>query len=363
MKKALRLAAKGQGRTSPNPLVGAVVVREDTIVGEGYHEHVGGPHAEINALRKAGDHVKGASLYVTLEPCTHHGRTPPCVSAIIDAGVSHVVIGMRDPNPHVSGGGVEVLRGRGIDVEVGILEKECRLLNQAFIKHTTTGIPLVTVKAAATLDGHIAARTGDSRWISNERSRRFVHRLRCAVDGILVGIGTALADDPRLTARLPKNPPCRQPIRIVLDTYSRIPLDSQLVRTAGEVPTWIICGENSSQDKENKMKEASVTVLRLPTKEDQIDLTNLLKELGKRQLSHLLVEGGARVLGALLEERLADEFYFFYAPKILGDPQGIPMVQGRSRERMSEALRVYDLRIRRFGEDVMFKGRFRESEY
>ena len=363
MKRALRLAAKGQGRTSPNPMVGAVVVQEDTIVGEGYHEMVGGPHAEVNALRNAGDRAKGATLYVTLEPCNHYGRTPPCSSAVIKAGVSRVVVGMADPNPRVQGGGSNTLRAKGIEVEMGVLEKECRLLNQPFIKHATTGIPLVTLKAAATLDGRIATRTGDSRWISNERSRRFVHHLRCALDGILVGVETALADDPQLTARLRRKPPCRQPIRIVLDTRLKLSPTSQLVRTAREIPVWIACGAEASPDKEKELSEAGVTVLRLPVHQERIELKSLLEELGRKQLTSLLVEGGSRVFGAFLQEHLADDFYFFYASKILGDARGIPMIDGPGRERMSEALKVYDLRVRRFGEDVMLSGRFREAVF
>ncbi len=250
MKTALRLAAKGRGRTSPNPMVGAVVVAGGEIVGRGYHEQVGGPHAEVNALREAGEKAVGATLYVTLEPCNHYGRTPPCTMAVAESGVSRVVVGMADPNPHVAGGGTEALRERGIAVEVGVLERECRLLNQAFIKHSSTGLPLVTVKVAATLDGRIATRTGDSRWISNERSRRFVHQLRCAADGILVGIDTALADDPQLTARLRKRPPCRQPVRIVLDSRLRLTATSHLVRTAREVPVWAVCTEDAPRQKE-----------------------------------------------------------------------------------------------------------------
>jgi len=363
MKEALRLAAKGLGRTSPNPMVGAVVVQGDTVVGKGCHEYVGGPHAEVNALREAGDRAKGAVLYVTLEPCNHHGRTPPCSHAVLEAGISRVVVGMADPNPSVKGGGTDYLRSNGITVEPGPLEQECRLLNQAFIKHVVTGLPFVTVKAAATLDGRIATPTGDSRWITNERSRRFVHHLRCISDGILVGIDTAIADDPQLTARLRRTPPCRQPIRIVLDSSLKIPQDARLVKTARETPVWVACGQGASRDRESELKEAGVEVIRLPLKDGRIELFSLLKELGKRQLTSLLVEGGASVLGAFLEERLADEFHFFYAPKILADPLSVPMIRGASREKMSEALQVHDVKVRRFGQDVMLSGRFTENPF
>ena len=361
IKEALRLAARGSGRTSPNPMVGAVVARGDEVVGKGYHEAVGGPHAEVNALKKAGDRARGATLYVTLEPCNHHGRTPPCTEAVLRAGISRVVVGMRDPNPHVEGGGADYLRKHGLTVETGILEKECRLLNQAFIKHAVTGLPYVTLKAAATLDGCIATRSGDSRWISNEQSRRFVHRLRCAADSILVGIDTAIADDPRLTARPGRS--CRQPIRIVLDTRLRLPVDSVLVKTAREVPVWVACGERADPQKERALSKEGVEVLRFPVHNDLVDLQGLLEEIGKRQVTSLLVEGGARVLGTFLDRQLADDFHFFYAPKILGDPEGSRMVSGGSRERMSDALRTFDVRVRRFGQDVLLSGRLREDIY
>ncbi len=363
MKEALRLAAKGRGRTRPNPMVGAVVVAGDAILGRGYHERAGGPHAEVNALRDAGEKASGATLYVTLEPCNHYGRTPPCSMAVADSGIRRVVVGMADPNPHVAGGGAAYLLDRGITVEMGILERPCRLLNQAFIKHSATGLPLVTLKIAATLDGRIATRTGDSRWISNERSRRFVHELRCNSDGILVGIDTALTDDPQLTARPGRRPPCRQPVRIVLDSRLRLEPSSQLVRTAHEVPVWVACTENAPRKKELELSAAGVVVLRSAGESGQVDLPGLLKECGKHGLTSLLVEGGSRVAGAFLEQHLADDFYFFFAPKILGDPEAVSMIRGLPRTEMADALPVYDLRIRRFGADVMLSGRLRQEIY
>jgi len=361
MREALRLAGKGRGWTSPNPMVGAVVVQQGVIVGRGYHERVGGPHAEVNALREAGAGAAGGVLYVTLEPCNHHGRTPPCTQVVVTSGVSRVVIGMADPNPHVQGGGADYLRSRGIIVEMGILERDCRLLNQAFIKHSTTGLPLVTLKAASTLDGRIAARSGDSRWISNERSRRFVHRLRAGSDAVLIGIQTALADDPQLTARLRR--PCRQPVRVVLDSMLRLSPTSQLALTARKVPVWVTCSQAAPREKEKILSDAGVEVLRLPADEGRIDLALLLKECGRRHLTSLLVEGGGGVLGDFLEERLADVFYLFYAPKILGDPDAVPMVRGRPRSSIAEALPVYDLKARSVGNDIMISGRLREAIY
>jgi diaminohydroxyphosphoribosylaminopyrimidine deaminase/5-amino-6-(5-phosphoribosylamino)uracil reductase len=363
MKLALRLALKGRGLTSPNPMVGAVVVADGAVVGKGCHEFIGGPHAEVNALENAGARAAGATLYVTLEPCNHYGRTPPCTAAIFQAGISRVVVGMKDPNPRVEGSGTAFLREHRITVDEGILEKECRLLNQAFIKYVTTGIPYVVLKAALTLDGRIATRTGDSRWISNEHSRRYAHNLRCDLDAVLVGLGTALADDPQLTARVRRTPSCRQPIRVVLDMHLRLCVTAQLVRTAPTFPLWVVCGTTASRQKEEALQAAGAEVVRVGFTRDKIDLPELLKALGAREVSSLLVEGGGQVLGSFLEEGLADSFHFFYAPKILGDPQGIPVIAGKSKERMSEALPVYDARVRRFGEDIMLSGRFHRNLY
>ena len=364
MKEALRLAAKGEGRTSPNPMVGAVVVRDGAVVGRGFHEFVGGPHAEVGALRDAGALASGGDLYVTLEPCNHHGRTPPCTKAVLEAGIVRVFVGMGDPNPHVEGGGADFLRERGVRVEMGVLERECRLINQPFIKHMTTGAPYVTIKTAATLDGRIATRTGDARWITNEKSRRFVHHLRCVLDGILVGVGTALADDPQLTARVRKRPPCRQPARIVLDSHLRLPATGNLARTAREVPVIAACGDDAPDERAARLADCGVEIVRLPVMDGGgVDLAALLRELGGRKIMSLLVEGGARVVGSFLDQGLADDFHFFYAPKILVDAEGTPMTRGGARERMVDALEAHDLRVRRFGADVMLSGRLRKEIY
>lgn len=361
MKKALRLAWKGMGLTSPNPVVGALVVLGDSVVGSGYHAFAGGPHAEVNALRSAGDKAYGATLYVTLEPCNHVGRTPPCTRAILESHVSRVVVGMEDPNPLVRGGGSKYLRERGLTVDTGVMEAECRVLNQAFIKHVTTGHPHVTLKAAMTLDGRIAARTGESRWISNERSRLFVHRLRCSLDAILVGIETALTDDPLLTARLGPRTRCRQPVRIVLDSGLRLPPENRLVRTALASPVWVACADETSAKRAAALEKAGVEVLRVPSRSNRLELTELLERLGKRNIMSLLVEGGSRVLGDFMQQGLADDFYFFYAPKILADPRAVPLATGKARPSMADALAVYDVGVRRFGQDVMLHGRFREQ--
>ncbi|MGQ9749861.1 bifunctional diaminohydroxyphosphoribosylaminopyrimidine deaminase/5-amino-6-(5-phosphoribosylamino)uracil reductase RibD [Desulfosoma sp.] len=358
MRRAIRLAVKGRGRTSPNPIVGAVVVRDGHVVGDGFHQQLGGPHAEVHALRRAGRSAHGATLYVTLEPCNHHGRTPPCTEAILLAGIARVVIGMSDPNPKVTGGGAERLRQAGLSVTMGVLEKECRALNQPFIKWVTQGRPHVTLKCAATLDGRTATRTGDSRWVSGEASRRLVHKMRATMDAVLVGIGTALADDPLLTARLGAKT-YRQPVRIVLDAQARLPLASQLVQTAQQNPVLVACSDIAPKAARERLTAQGVQVVVLPFQDPfGVDLKALLNELGRRSITSVLVEGGSRIQGAFLDHGLADDCYFFYAPKILGDASGVPMFQGRSRLALGEAVPLYACETRRVGQDILVYGRF-----
>ncbi len=359
MRKALRLAARGAGRTSPNPLVGAVLVRDGAVVGQGFHEVLGGAHAEVNAIADAGGRANGATLYVTLEPCNHHGITPPCTKAVVEAGISRVVCGMTDPNPDVAGGGAAYLDKLGIKTITGVLEKECRAMNQPFIKYVTTRLPYVRVKAAATLDGYIAGTTGDSKWITNERSRRFGHQLRYTSDGVLVGSGTVLSDDPLLTARL--RGACRQPVRIVLDSGLRIPLQSRLVASAGESPVWVICAASAPSRRETALIDRGVTVLRAADGENGLNLHQILEELGKRRISSLLVEGGGKVLGSFIDGGMADEFYFFYAPKLLAG--GIGMVRGGSRQKIADSVPVFGIKTRSIDGDLLVSGRFREELY
>jgi diaminohydroxyphosphoribosylaminopyrimidine deaminase/5-amino-6-(5-phosphoribosylamino)uracil reductase len=363
MKKALRLALLGAGMTSPNPLVGAVIVKQGAVVGRGYHQVLGGPHAEVNAIKDAGRSCAGATLYVTLEPCNHHGLTPPCTKAVVDAGISRVVFGMRDPNPDVAGGGGEHLRDEGIEVKGGVFEQECRLLNQPFIKYVTTGAPYVTLKAAATLDGYIAAASGDSKWITGELSRRFAHRLRSFSDGVLVGIGTVLADDPLLTVRLRGKKIRRQPVRIILDGELRIPLDSQLVRSASTSPVLVICRQDASGEKERTLGSAGIHVIRAASADSGVDLSSVLKELGAKRISSILVEGGGRVLGSFLESGLADDFHFFYAPKILGDPGGVRMLSCGPKLKIADCVRACGITTKKFADDLLVSGRFREQLY
>ena len=363
MKEALRLALRGAGMTSPNPLVGAVVVKQGAVIGRGYHRELGGPHAEINAIRDAGGSCAGATLYVTLEPCNHHGLTPPCTRAIIEAGISRVVFGMRDPNPDVSGGGGECLGREGIEVRAGVFEPECRRINQPFIKYVTTGVPYVTLKAAATMDGFIAASSGDSKWITGGLSRRFAHRLRSLSDGVLVGIGTVLADDPLLTVRLRGKKNRREPFRIILDGGLRIPVESQLVRSASAGPVLVICRQDAPARKERALVGADIDVIRVPAMDSGLDLAWVLKALGEKRISSILVEGGGRVLGSFLEGGLADDFHFFYAPKILGDPGGVKMLSCGPKLKIGDCIRAYELTARKFAGDLLVSGRFHEQLY
>jgi diaminohydroxyphosphoribosylaminopyrimidine deaminase/5-amino-6-(5-phosphoribosylamino)uracil reductase len=270
---------------------------------------------------------------------------------------------MRDPNPDVAGGGAQQLRGEGVEVKGGVLERECRRLNQPFIKYVTTGAPYVRLKAAATMDGFIAASSGDSKWITGELSRQFAHRLRSLSDGVLVGIGTVMADDPLLTVRLRGRKIGRQPVRIILDGELRIPLDSQLVRSAAAGPVLVICRQDASAEKERALCAAGTDVLRVASADSGVELASVLKELGKKRISSILVEGGGRVLGSFLESGLADDFYFFYAPKILGDKGGVRMLNGRPKLKIADCVRAYGITTRKFADDLLVSGRFREQLY
>lgn len=355
MRLALRLAARGLGRTSPNPVVGAVVVKDGRVVGKAYHQRAGEPHAEILALRDAGAEARGATLYVSLEPCHHHGRTPPCTEAIVSSGVSRVVVGCRDPNPGVRGGGAAFLQAQGLEVDVGVLAERCRRLNDAFIKYVTTGRPLVVAKVAASLDGKIASRSGDSRWISNERSRRYTHRLRLTSDAILVGVGTVLRDNPRLTARL-SGSKTKNPLRIVLDTHLRTPPESMVLRQEDGAATVVATGPAPAASKTGALERPGVEVLPLPLEQGRVSLSALLDWLGRREITSLLVEGGAEVHGTFFEGGLVDKICFFFAPKIIGGSRGVPMVGGVGGELIADALGVEDIRLRRFHDDIMIEG-------
>jgi diaminohydroxyphosphoribosylaminopyrimidine deaminase/5-amino-6-(5-phosphoribosylamino)uracil reductase len=409
MKLALKLAAKGAGWVSPNPMVGAVLVQDGQIVGKGYHRRFGLPHAEVEALRRAGDAARGADLYVTLEPCNHHGRTPPCTRAILAAGVRRVIMATPDPNPKVAGHGAAFLSSHGVEVEAGVLGEEARRLNEAWFKWVETGMPFVVAKAACSLDGKIATATGESQWLTGEKARAFGHRLRHECDAILVGIDTVLTDDPQLTTRLvggrkmvggegqglfrkwplpsyPKPPlptpygyggtgvppvqtenrkpktenrPFKDPIRIVLDSNLRIPLNARLLHLDSPALTWVACTEAAPAAKIRALQKLGAEVLLLPAASEEsgrVALQPLLELLGKRQVQSLLVEGGAQVLGAFFEQKLVNKFYFFYAPLFLGGQEAPGVLGGRGIDRLQDAERARDLTIRRVGKDILIIG-------
>lgn len=350
MRRALRLAARGF--THPNPMVGCVIVRNGEVVGEGFHAFAGGPHAEVNALASAGARARGATAYVSMEPCSHHGRTPPCANALVQAGVTHVVAAVEDPNPVVSGRGFGILRAAGISVDTGLMQDESRRLNSAFFHFHKTGLPHVTLKAAITLDGKIATRTGDSKWITGNAARRFVHRLRARSGAVLVGIGTALADDPTLTARIRDVP--RQPLRIVLDSRLRIPVDSRLVSTASESPVMVACTVGADPERRRHLESNGVHILELPPDGDgRVSVVGLMDSLGRRGITSVLVEGGGEVHAAFLEKRLADRLLWFIAPRIAGGRNAPTSVEGCGIDRLADAIQLSRPSIRRMGEDIL----------
>ncbi len=336
MRRAIELAQRGLGLVEPNPLVGAVIVSQaGQIVGEGWHQKFGGPHAEVHALAEAGESARGATLYVTLEPCCHFGKTPPCSRAVIAAGIRRVVVATVDPAAHVNGGGIAELKGEGIEVEVGMLGDDARALIAPFTKLMTTGIPWIIAKWAMTLDGRIATRTGSSRWISNEASRRVAHQLRARVDAIVVGAGTVIADDPLLTAR-PAGP--RTATRVVLDSTCRTPLESQLALTARNIPTIIATTSRAPVSRCDALREVGVEILTLSSEATgRPDFGELVKELGKRRYTNILIEGGSSVLGSCFDGGWLDEAHAFIAPKFVGGAAASGPIGGRGLDEMAGA--------------------------
>ena len=354
MRLALELAALGRGTTSPNPMVGAVVVADGDVAGSGYHRFAGGPHAEVYAIDAAGARARGATLFVSLEPCNHSGRTPPCTRRILEAGIRRVVVAMRDPNPRAAGG-VEVLRGQGVEVSLGVCEAEAGELNEAFVAHVRTGRPFVTAKCAATLDGRIATRTRDSKWVTGEQARAYVHELRHATDAILVGAGTIAADDPLLTARASDREP-KDPVRIVLDAKLRIDPAAKVLNHRCASETWVVAGSGVTTAARARVERPGVRVLDAETRDGLIALEPLMAQLGGMGIQALLIEGGARVLGSAFAAGIVDKVCFFYAPLVLGGDDGIPMCSGRGAERMRDCIRLERIRTRRFDDDVLIEG-------
>lgn len=353
MREALRIARNAEGRTSPNPLVGAVIVRDGIIVAEGWHRKAGTPHAEVHALRMAGDLAKGATLYVTLEPCAHVGRTGPCAVAVRDAGIRRVVVAMSDPNPLVAGKGIQILRDAGVEVTVGVCEAEARQLNEVFLHWITTGRPFVVLKTAMTLDGKIATASGASKWITGEAARLRVHELRDRYDAILAGIGTALADDPSLTTWLPDRTG-KNPVRIIVDSNARLPLTSNVV-TDGQAQTIVAVTEAAPEERVAALRAHGVDVLTCGTG-SHVDLVQLMQELGRREIASVLVEGGGTVNFSLLAAGLVDKVHAFVAPKIVGGRTAKTPVEGEGFAQLADSVQLTQLTAESVGGDVLLTG-------
>jgi diaminohydroxyphosphoribosylaminopyrimidine deaminase / 5-amino-6-(5-phosphoribosylamino)uracil reductase len=363
LRRALELAERGRGSVSPNPLVGAVIVRDGTVIGEGFHAEYGGLHAERAAIedcRGRGEDPSGASIYVTLEPCAHTGRQPPCTEAILEAGISRVVYASEDPTDKASGRGPGMLRDGAVEVELasGPEASAARLLNQPFRKRARTGRPLVTYKAAMSLDGRVASPTGDSRWISTAESRELVHRWRAEADAVAVGIGTALADDPLLTART--EGVGSQPVRVVFDSGARLPLDSALVTSIDEAPLIVVCAPEAASARRDGLERAGAEVVVAPGRSEAARLEAALLELGRHEIQDLLVEGGPTLAGALFDAREIDSVRLFIAPLLVGAAEARAVLEGQGVSRIADGLRPLDTRFEPVGEDLLVSARLRE---
>jgi diaminohydroxyphosphoribosylaminopyrimidine deaminase/5-amino-6-(5-phosphoribosylamino)uracil reductase len=360
MRRALELARRGEGRTSPNPMVGAVLVADGAIIGEGWHRAAGTPHAEVHALRAAGARAMGSTLYVTLEPCAHHGRTPPCADAVAAAGIDRVVVAMPDPDSRVGGRGIERLRACGIAVDAGVLEEEARRLNEAYVLHRTLGRPFVTCKSAVTLDGRTAAADGTSQWITGAEARRDVHRLRSRSDAIAVGIGTVLADDPSLTVRgVPSRLAGPPPLRVVVDTGGRTPLRAQVL--SDEAPTLVVVSEDADPDTVERLRWAGADVLSVPSDGGKIVVPVMLAALGSRGIVSLLLEGGPRLAGGFVSAGCVDRFVFYVAPKLLGGPETSGAIEGWAAPSIGAAASLEIESVRRLGDDLRIIARPRRD--
>ncbi|HEV2298965.1 MAG TPA: bifunctional diaminohydroxyphosphoribosylaminopyrimidine deaminase/5-amino-6-(5-phosphoribosylamino)uracil reductase RibD [Candidatus Acidoferrales bacterium] len=357
MARALMLAHRGIALTHPNPMVGAVVVRNDQVAGEGYHTYEGRKHAEILALEAAGGEARGATLYVNLEPCCHTNRTGPCTKAIIAAGVKRVAVAMKDPNPKVAGRGIRELRRAGLEVTVGVHQAEAQRLNESFARWIASGLPFVTMKSALTLDGQIAAPGGTVTWITSPASREEVQRLRHASDGLLTGIGTVLADNPRMSDRtgLPRR---KRLLRIIVDARLRLPLKSKIVNSAKERDVLVVTTQSARAAKVRNLEKANVDVLQVASRAGHVDLHEMLRELGRREILGVILEAGSSLNGAMLQAGLVDKVILFYAPKILGAVT-VPVAQHRP-ERIDKIRPLENLTLRRFGSDFMVEGYFRD---
>lgn len=352
MKIAIELAKKGIGNVNPNPLVGAIIVKDDKIIGQGYHEKYGQGHAEVNAFKSLTEDATGATMYVTLEPCSHYGKTPPCVDRIIENKISKVIIGMVDPNPLVAGNGIEKLKKAGIEVEVGILEEECRKINEVFIKYITTKKPFVVMKTAMSLDGKIATKTGESKWITSEKSRLQVHILRNKFSGIMVGVNTIIKDNPELTCRMAEG---SNPIRIIVDSTLRIPLKSKVLENHDN-KTIIATTKKVNTTKVQKLLKNNIEVLIINEKNGRVDLNDLMRKLGELNIDSILLEGGATLNYSALEEEVVDKVMVYMAPKMIGGETAKTPVGGRGIDKLNNAFKLKNITTMNVGEDILVEG-------
>lgn len=358
MQRVLELAAQGMGKTSPNPMVGCVVVKNGKVISEGFHEQYGGFHAERNALLKCGTEAEGADLYVNLEPCCHQGKTPPCTDIIIEKKIKRVFVGCLDSNPLVAGKGIKILEGHGIEVETGILEKECRALNEVFFHYIETGMPFVAMKYAMTLDGKIACETGDSKWVTGECARNKVQQLRNQYRGIMAGIGTVLADNPMLNCRIPQG---RNPIRIICDSQVRIPENSQIVTTAPEQETILAYCQGDSE-KIARLKQQGLHMLPVSkNKQGQLNLKELMQKLAEQKIDSILLEGGGTLNASMLSEQLVQRVYAFIAPKLVAGATAKSPIEGNGIEKMQDAIKLQNVETIIYGEDIYITGRVGEK--
>ena len=355
MERALAIASRARGHTSPNPMVGAVIVRDGEIVGEGYHQRAGDAHAEIHALNQAQDLAQGATMYVTLEPCCHWGRTPPCTESLIRAKLANVCVSMKDPNPQVAGKGIRQLEEAGIRVRVGICEEESRQLNEVFIKYITTQCPFVILKSAISLDGKIATASGESQWITSEAARLKGHEVRAQVDAILVGVGTVLQDNPSLTTRLPDRTNA-DPIRVIVDSRGRTPLGAKVFNPNSNAGTLIAVTENAPMEKIEALKSAGADVLIIEEEKGRVGLGALMRELGRKEITSVLIEGGGEVNAAALQAGVVDKLMFFVAPKLIGGKDAPGPISGVGIDRLAEAFELHNVRTSQIGTDFLIEG-------
>ena len=349
MQLAFKLALKAKGRTSPNPLVGALVVKAGQIIGRGFHAQAGLAHAEVVALDEAGKKAKGATLYVTLEPCAHTGRTPPCVNRIIQSGIKEVVIGMIDPNPLNNGKGIMLLKQNNIKVRVGVLGEKLSKMNEVFVKYITTRLPFITVKIAESLDGRIATYSGDSKWITSDKSRAFAHKMRKNYDAIMVGVNTVLRDNPRLNAWFSE----KQPIKIIVDSNLSTPENANIFSGNSQVIIITLSSRPGQETENRKRLFDKAKVIEVKEKSGQINLRDALRKLSQLKISNIIVEGGGTLIGSLFDERLVDRVLFFISPKIIGGKDAISSVMGKGVRRVDQAIKLRDLKLRRFGEEFL----------